>query len=190
MGRRVRIVLGSMTWESPHPFEEELEWVVRVNHKLVMDSIARIESHPNPEDGDFYPSELRKAANSLALVGLITTFHYWVSVFVEELTNKSAIDETLASNLKTLMTRLGKAPIPNVYFVQLVAVRNSIIHAHSKIKWSKGKAIKEVPKQYANKSTGEIEFTQQHLHIAIKRSVQQVRWYDDRLEALKVPKKH
>lgn len=193
MARLKRLYLDGKLIHTTHPFEEELDWLVSMNHKLVMEDITRIEeqqeSTADPLDlpeMHAYSDELRRAANNLALVGLVTRLHHWVSIFVEELTNKSARGNSLEKNLKTLNMRTGDGPVPCIFFEELVSVRDSIIHADTKIEWEFLGKKKRVASQYANASSGEVEFTQAHLQEAIEKSTKQVKWYDEQ-EALNPP---
>jgi hypothetical protein len=52
-------------------------------------------------------NDLRRAANALALVGLVTRLNHWVSIFVEEITNKTAKNRGLVTNLKRLNDQTG-----------------------------------------------------------------------------------
>jgi hypothetical protein len=182
----------------PHPFEEELGWLVRTNHTLVLESISSIEREEialenlDPTEIHTYSDELRRAANNLALVGLVTRLHHWVSVFVEELPKhntreKSAKEIGLVKNLTTLnaaLARTESSPISIDFFENLVTVRDAIIHADSKSKWTYGKKERQVSERYAITASGEVDFTETHLQEAIENSVRQVKWYDDRLDAL------
>lgn len=194
-----RLYLKGKLLDVPHPFEEELGWLVSTNHRLVMENISRIEEeadgtadHMDLAEIHAYSDELRRAANNLALVGLVTRLHHWLSIFVEELTNKNARDNSLVKNLTRLNERIGEGPISIGFFENLVTVRDSIIHADTKIEWEfSGKKTgkktgkkRRVVDRYANVSLGEIEFTQAHLQEAIEKSTKQVKWYDERLDAL------
>jgi hypothetical protein len=65
---------------------------------------------------EVYYDEVKSAANNLALVGLVTRFHHWVSKFVETLTAKSARDRSLAKNVGTLNEHLGAGPVPLIWY--------------------------------------------------------------------------
>ena len=185
MTRLKRLYFGSKLIEVHHRFEDELDWLVFTNHRLIMENISRIEEESDGTANPFdfaepysYCDELRKAANNLALVGLVTRLHHWVGIFVEELTNKSARENSLLKNLKTLNAYTGEGPVPLVFFEELVAVRDSIIHADTKIEWEFSGKKRKVASQYTNASLDEIEFTQAHLQEAIEKATKQVKWYD------------
>ena len=190
MARLKRLYLGGKLLDLPHPFEEELGWIVSTNHKLLMENISRIEDEADDTSDHFdfaelhtNSDELRRAAHNLALVGLITRFDHWLSLFVEELSNKNA-RIGVVRKLTTLNERIGEGPIPIDFFENLITVRDSVIHADTKIEWEFSGKKRRVVDRYANVSSGEIEFTQAHLQEAIEKSIQQVKWYDDQLDAL------
>ena len=174
----------------PHPFEEELGWVVLTNHRLLVERISGIEAQEvalgnlPPTEIHFLSDELRRAANNLALVGLVTRLHHWVSVFVEELTGESARDIPLAKNLDTLNKRTGVGPVPVDFFRSLVDVRDAIIHADSRRQWTYRGKKRRVSERYASAASGDVNFTETHLQEAIEKSVMQVKWYDDQVDAL------
>jgi hypothetical protein len=188
MARLKRLYMGGRLLDVPHPFEEELEYLVSAGHRLVMERVSRSEEEgiAKAENEDLpelqaYFEEVRKAANNLALVGLVTRLHHWLSLFVEELTNESARDKSLMKNLRGLNHRIGEGPIPDDFFRDLVTVRDSIIHADNKVKWEFAGDTRQVADRYANLSLGEIEFTTDHLKEAIAKSIEQVKWYDAKI---------
>ena len=119
------------------------------------------------------------AETNLALVGLVTRLQHWLSILVEELTKKPARDKSLFKNLAALEEETGEGPIPISFFQGLCEVRDSIIHADSKTTWTFQAKEKKVADCYAN--AGEVAFTQVHLHEAIAKSIQQVKWYHERI---------
>jgi hypothetical protein len=197
LARLKKLYLKGKLLNVPHPFEEELGWLVRTNHRLVLESISRIErdeiafGNLDLTEIHTYSDELRRAANNLALIGLVTRLHHWVSVFVEELPRQSAKEKSareigLVTNLTTLnaaLERTESSPIPIDFFEDLVTVRDAIIHADSKIEWTY-RHKRCVSERYANTTLGEVEFTEAHLQEAIEKSVSQVKWYDERLDVL------
>src|SRR5205807_7875993 len=117
----------------------ELGWLVSTNHRLVMENIARIEAeavatddHLDLADMHDYSDELRRAANSLALVGLITRFRHWVNLLLEELMKNSFVDKGLGKNREALEEVTGKGPFRISFFQELGTVRDSIIDADAK----------------------------------------------------------
>src|SRR5712692_10525817 len=122
-----------------------------------------------------FADDLRRAANSLAVVGLVTRLHHWVSIFVEEITSKSAKHRGLVNNLKLLNERTGFGPVSIEFFEDLVTVRDAIVHADYRIEWSYQDKKRQVSGRYANATSGEVEFTETHLDEAIENSVTQVK---------------
>lgn len=188
--RLKKLYLGGKLLDLPHPFEEELDCLVSINHRLLMENISRLEQEATVTGDGFdlievrgISDELRRAANNLAVVGLVTRFHHWISLFVEELTQNSVRDEPLVRNLRALEGKTGEGPISISFFQELVTVRDSIIHADSRTEWVFGNK-RNVAERYANVSSGEVEFTNEHLKEAIEKSVMQVKWYDERLDLL------
>src|SRR5438445_2068125 len=125
--------LGGKLLLPPHPSEEEVNQLLRTNHRLLSETITRIEGdeisalsekHEDPQElgaeiayTKNTADELRRTANSLAVVGLVTRFQHWVRVFVEELTNKDAANKALGKNLGTLTRdRLGQGPVSLSFF--------------------------------------------------------------------------
>ena len=189
--RLKRLYLGGKLLDVPHPFEEELGWLVSTNHTLVMENISRIEQDAVPTDDEpdlsemhAYSDELRKAANNLALVGLVTRFRHWVNIFLEELLKTEFVDQGLQKNLEALEMRTGEGPTPIFFFQELGAVRDSIIHADSKTAWKRGDKPKQVAERYADVSSGEVAFTGAQLQEAIEKCIAQIKWYDDQLDVL------
>jgi hypothetical protein len=173
----------------PHPFEQELEWFVVTNHKLLMVNITRSEQnaiaaadHGDLPEIELFTKELRSSANNLALVGLVTRFHHWISVFVEELTRQSARDRKLENSLKLLNKKFGQGPVPVDFFMGLVTVRDSIVHSDSKIQWEYRGETRKIPDKYANVESEEVEFTPEHLQEAIEKSLKQITWYHERFD--------
>ncbi len=209
MTRLKKLYLKGKLLDVAHPFEDELGWLVRTNHRLALESIARLEREEislgrwDEREIRAHSDELRRAANGLALVGLVTRLHHWVSVFVEQLPNQSAkleglpkqrakeegvrVVPLLVKNLTALnaeLVRTESDPVPIDFFDDLVTVRDSIIHADSKSEWTYRGKKKQVAERYVNTASGEVEFTEAHLQEAMEKSVRQVKWYDDQLDAL------
>ena len=189
--RLKKLYLNGKLLEVPHPFEEELGWLVSTNHRLVMENISHIEKEAVATDDHLdlgelhdYSDELRRAANNFALVGLVTRFRHWVNLFLEELLENRFEDQGLQKNLEALEQRTGKGPTPISFFQELGTVRDSIIHADSKIAWIHGSKPKQIAERYADVSLGEVGFTQAHLQEAIEKSIEQIKWYDERLDVL------
>jgi hypothetical protein len=70
MARLKRLYLGGTLLDVPHPFEEELDYLVSAGHRLVMERVSRLEEEgaAKVENEDLpemhaYFEEVRKAAN-------------------------------------------------------------------------------------------------------------------------------
>jgi hypothetical protein len=94
VGRIRSVRIGNRVIPIPHPFVEEVERLIRTNHRLLFDSISRIEQEQISEANkiedpaeaggeiDFAISEaneLREAATNMALVSLVTRFQHAVT---------------------------------------------------------------------------------------------------------------
>jgi hypothetical protein len=191
-------------------FEQEVQSLIRLNHNLVLKGISELEKSeidrlceeagPAELGGEIEcaksdANDLRRAANSLALVGLITRLQHWIGKLVEEITKENAKDNSLEDNLERLdkeLKNLGLAPVPIQFFRDLATVRNSIVHADSQITWFRGsgekRKQKQVPCTYVDPVLVELTITEAHLEEAIEKSIQQLRWYDERIDELKASK--
>jgi hypothetical protein len=194
-----KLLINGKLSELPHPFVEEAEWLVRKNHSLVLESIARLEKHEisklckemadAPElaseiaYAESIADDLRDAANQLALVSLVTRLQHWINVLVKDL-GKTNGGTGLVPNLRTLNNSLGESGVKVDYFADLVTVRDSVIHADSQVEWSYNDTTRRVPDRYTDTNTGELNFTESHLWEAIEISIKQVKWYDKRLDIL------
>jgi hypothetical protein len=177
--RKIRI--EGKLHDLPHPLDDELEWLVRTNHNLVLRRVDEVEAQASPEQRDpEYASELKKAASRMALVGLIVRLDHWVAALASDVAAENTRDKGLVWNLKRLNQRTGPGPVSLGFFSELVTVRDSIIHADSQVEWTYKDKKKRVADRYAS-SLGEIEFTQEHLDEAIDSAVKQVKWYHNEL---------
>jgi hypothetical protein len=129
---------------------------------------------------NFY-DELRKAANHLAVVGLVIRFQHWIEKFVKQshVQPSKAHKSKLRSQLEALNNFLGVGPVPVEFFEQLANARDSVIHGDSKAKWEFNGA-REVAEHY--RSGLGLEITEDQLNEAIEKAIAQVKWYDDILD--------
>ena len=204
-------MIGEFEGETPieglvsHPFEIEINVLVKVNHELTIAAIGQLEqdgiaeARENFEDRDLVDSlirehevfcdDLRKAANHLAAVGLVTRFQHCI----EALVKKPCVDKPaktprlskLCSDLEKLNASLGDGPVPVDFFDQLVTARDSIIHADSKTTWEHRGTRREIASCYRNFAGehGELEMTEAHLSEAVEKAIAQVKWYTAKLPA-------
>ena len=111
--------------------------------------------------------EMRRAANHLAVVGLVTRLEHWIARFVRL---KQLPVSSLCKDLKVLNDSLREVgPVPVAFFKELVTARDSVIHADSKAKWQH-KRTREVAKHYRN--GGELEVTEDQLKDAIVKAIE------------------
>jgi hypothetical protein len=194
--------------EIAHPFEVDLNCLVIVNHKLTLEGISREEEqqfeqwsaelalneemmHSMLSHVQQFYEDLRTAANNLAVVGLITRLQHWVSTFVRDLPGqprprKAERTRGLIVELRSLCDFLGQGPVPLEFFADLVNVRDSVIHGDSKAEWeSPPNNQRCVAACYVN-SGRNVELTVDQLNQAIAKSIQQVKWFDERLQEKKM----
>jgi len=186
--------------EVAHEFAVDLNCVVVANHRFALEGIARAEDEDIEnwqealalQDNEVASSvichvrngydELRKAANRLALVGLVTRLQHWVARFVKERNLKlgKAHESLLINQLDILNKCLGDGPVALPYFEDLVSVRDSIIHADSQAEWKHRGASRQVAAHFRN-PWGQVEFSEGQLKDAIEQATRQVTWYDEKL---------
>jgi len=181
----------------PHGFELELHHLVTSNHRLVLQAINTEEDVElatvdlqNPDDPDardgisnslqnFY-EDLRRAANNLAVVALVTRLQHWMNKFAGR--PKTDRRRGLASALGMITAKVGAGPVPAKFFDDLVTVRDSVIHGDGQKSWEfpPGK-IRTVAPEYVN-AFDEVEIREDQLKDAIAKSIDQIQWFDKRLE--------
>jgi hypothetical protein len=187
--------------EIAHEFEIDLNCVVVVNHKLTLEAIDRDEDEElaNIEQGtledyeivrsitgplqNFY-DDLRLAARRLAAVGLVTRFQHWIARFVQrrKLDLEKGEKPKLVKQLNALNKDLGMGPVSVEVFEKLVGVRDSVIHGDSRAEWEHNGRIRKVADEYRN-PYGDVEITEEQLKEAVGKAIQQVKWYDEKLDA-------
>jgi len=135
---------------------------------------------------------LQRAANNLAVVGLVTRLQHWIIKFVKLSESKKLPKPKkpkrkkpgLVSNLALLNGQLGKGPVSVRFFWRLVNVRDSVIHGDSRAEWEFPRnKLRGVAKRYLN-SWGYVELDPGQLKEAIANAVQQVKWYHEKLLSL------
>ena len=137
----------------------------------------------------FY-EELRRAANNLAIVGLVTRFQHWISKYVAKMPvqpNPSRTERSsrLIKDLRILNDRLGEGPIRLKFFSDLEDVRDSVIHGDSRAEWKfPPNRVRHLADRYTN-SWGDTEVSVEQLNEATANSIQQVKWFDEKLDEKK-----
>jgi hypothetical protein len=195
---RVRkLSIGGEVISLTRPFGEEVSALVSTNHRLMMETITRIERHSiaaipqrDKEEGivgielpyiQYRADDLRQGANQFALVALVTRFQHWVRLYFAELTNKGAASISLSKCLATLTIEFGNGPAPDSYFLELETVRDSIIHADSRAEWMGGKTFRSVPSSFRDGSLEWVRVSEAQLEEAIQKSIKQINWYDQQI---------
>jgi hypothetical protein len=192
----------------PHEFETEIHCLVSKNHEITLCGIQQTEDEDidqiekafaGEDDQEIVNSEirrvemffddLRRAANHMALVSLVTRLDHWTRKLVKRLplnTNKKRQPRgrSVVGDMEALSARLGTAPIPIQFFEHLVTARDSVIHGDSQAQWKHGREIRRVADRYIN-NYGELCFTEQDLREASDKAKTQVKWYDEQIDALK-----
>jgi hypothetical protein len=103
----------------------------------------------------FY-EDLRRAANNLAAVVLVTRMQHWISKFVKKIPDqpkppKSDKTARLVGELLSLNKYLGEGSVPVTFFSDLINVRDSVIHGDSRAAWEfPANSLRRVPERYTN----------------------------------------
>ena len=199
MARLNKVYLGGRLVALPHPFEEDVQFLVKTTYDLLCENIARREEEEiteaekieDPRDAGAErqwvksnADELRQEARSIAVVTLVTRFQHWLRVFVKELTEKEP-PNGVESNLRTLSEKLGKGPVPAECFCELETVRDSIIHADSSVEWMRGSQQRRVPLKYREVSVeGLLKFklTEEQLREIRENAMAQINLTDEHIQ--------
>ena len=186
--------------EIAHEFKIDLNCVVIANHDLTLKAIdgsedeelAKFEDSLTPENYELLRSitghmqnfyeDLRQAARRLALVALVTRLQHWIVRFAKQTKIKcdNTYNSQLGNQVAALNKLLGIGPVPEVFFEDLAAVRDSIIHADSRAEWQYHTKPRKVADHYRN-AYGDVELTEEQLKEAIQKVTRQVIWYDEKL---------
>lgn len=188
--------------ELAHEFEVDLNTLVVVNHNLTLESITRSEDEALSKTdltmddeaqrsiisyvGLFY-EDLRRAANNLAIVGLVTRLEHWIGIFARRLPKQQkSRASVLVKDLALLNTRLGSGPVRAKFFEDLVTVRDSVIHADSQAEWEHLGKRRRVADRYTNYVGGVVDIDEDQVKEALANAVKQVKWHDEKLTALRL----
>ena len=188
------------SFDIPHHFEIDLHILVRQNHQLLMEKIDQDEDQELAKLDSIEPHEarhsmelsllnsyddLRRAAQNLTIVALVTRLSVWIDRFSKKIT-RGKPQNGLWLQLPELENVLGTGPTPIQFFLDLVTVRDSVIHNNSESKWEHNGKARIVAPQYVN-SYGVVELSQDQVEEAIKKCIGQVKWYDERIHARNTP---
>jgi hypothetical protein len=185
------------------PFEIDLNVLVKVNHELTIESICKREQRWIAEtreqfedqdevesritDEEVFCDDLRRAANNLATVGLVTRFQHRIGALVKEVGGKPSY---LHKELQQLNEALGNGPVPLNFFEELDTARDSVIHGDSKAAWrdSRNGQLREIAEHHRSFAgqLAELEISEVQLNEAIENAIKQVEWYIERLAEKKV----
>jgi len=128
MARPKKLYLVGTLLNLPHPFEEDVQFLVNATYGLLCEDIARKEAPAITEAEKIADSreagaeiqwvksnadDLRRGARSVAVVTLVTRFQHWLRVFVEDMKKKPA--NGVGKNLATLNEGLGEGPVPAAF---------------------------------------------------------------------------
>ncbi|SRR5258706_9869394 len=186
--------------EIAHEFEIDLYNAVIANHNAMLEGIDREEEGEMLEIKDSFPvedydrvgsmlgyvesgyDERRQKARLSAVVVIVTRLEHWLSRFARQLNVKpTPVHKTLLGNLiEALNNTLGVGPVPAKFFDDLAELRHSVTHANSQAEWDfKGKR-RSVADFYRN-AWGDAELSEEQLKEAFQKSIQQVKWYDEKM---------
>jgi hypothetical protein len=191
----------------PHEFETQIHCLVSKNHEITLCGIQQSEDEDiyqieeafagddsqeivNSEirQAEMFYDALRRAANQMALVSLVTRLDHWTRKLVKQLQlqltpAKGQNKAHVVLCMEALNAKLGTPPVPVQFFEKLVTARNSVIHHDSQAQWKYKGKIHRV-EEYID-GYGELRFTEQDLREAIDKATAQVKWYDEQIAALK-----
>jgi len=200
MARLKGLYLGGRLLDLPHPFEEDVQFLVKATYDLLCENIARQEEEEmataekigDPCDAGAErqwsksnADELRREARSIAVVTLVTRFQHWLRVFVKELTGKEPANG-VERNIRTLNEKLEKrSPVPAEFFYDLETVRDSIIHADSSVEWMRGNEQRCVPLKYREvnlESLLSLKLTEEQLCEIRENAMAQINLTDEHIQ--------
>ncbi len=186
--------------EIAHDFEIDLRMLVTANHEFTIAAINRDEDEELAKiDDDFHLEsheviysiqgqlqntydDFRRAARLLALVGLVTRLQHWISRFAIQRKLTSAKqskprEPKLVTQLNALNKDFGNGPVSVDFFDKVVTLRDSVIHGDSQMEWGGRKVAEEY------RSFQGADLTEEQLQEAIQKSIAQVKYYDERIQA-------
>jgi hypothetical protein len=189
-------------YESPHEFEIDVRKVVLINHELTLEAITRAEDETvarfdltdegQRSTADYVcrqHDEFRKAATNLALVGLVTRFHHWLTYLANRIRGKAnqTFDKSVAQEMYFLNSHLKNSPHRPSDFKKWIDVRDSVIHADSKASWTHDGKSRTIESGFVINGD-ELNFTGADLKEAFSYMLQAIGWYDHHVEKWVVAK--
>jgi hypothetical protein len=197
MARPNKLHLGGRLLDLPHPFEEDVQFLVSATYELLCENIASKEALEIAEAEKIEDSreagaeiqwakstadELRREARSVAMVTLVTRFQHWLRALVEEMKKKPA---NVKKNLATLNKELGEGPVSTAFFCDLETVRDSIIHGDSNVKWMRGEEQRSVPLKYREvnlEHLSKLKLTEEQLREIREHAMAQINLTDAHIQ--------
>jgi len=194
--------LNDAAIEESHEFEVDIACVVIANHGYALEGIQRAEEQHIAnvrhslveEDWDFVNPEirhaetfyegLRRSANRLAVVGLVTRLQHWTSRFAKraKIGKPARIHQSqLLNQMEALNKLLGHQIVAVTFFRELVDVRDSVVHANSQAEWEYPEGCNRQVAQHHRSPWSEVEFSAEQLKEAVAKTIQQVKWYDENI---------
>jgi hypothetical protein len=189
----------------PSDFSLDLQLLVTANHELTLNAINKEEDdaleeaansfdHTDDDEGAarrslenhhiYFYGGLRRAANNLEVVALVTRVQHWLNKFANELFSRK--DRGLIPAFQALVSEFGKGTVDADYFEKLVCVRDSVIHGDSQSSWVHGDKLRSVAPEYVNE--GEVEVNEEQVKVAIAKSIEIVEWFNAEMEKWRAAK--
>ena len=129
---------------------------------------------------EWFFGEVRKAANNLAIVGVVTRLQHWAVKYVRKLGIEPAkSQDSLIFCLNQLNESLEVGPVPIAFFEELVVVRDSVIHADGKAKWTHKGRVRTVAEDYSDGR--QLVISEEQVKEAILKAIEQIKWYSVKL---------
>jgi len=188
-----------------HQFETDVRKVVLINHELTLEGIDKAaaivvnrlgltdESQRSVATyikGQY--DEYRRAATNLALVGLVSRFHHWLTGLANRIrgTAKETFDKSISKEIGFLNSCLPRSPYTYSNFKKWVDVRDSIIHADAKASWMYSGQPRNIESRFKRSDSigidivkgDELNFTEDDLKEAFGGMFEAVRWYEHQVE--------
>jgi hypothetical protein len=186
--------------EIVHEFEIDLYNTVIANHSAMREGIDHEEEDELLEIKDALPIEDYERVGSLsgylqggydvrrgkgrltAVVALVTRFEHWILKFTSQLEPKPTRvhKNRLANLVEALNNALSDGPVTVKFFEELAELRHSVVHEDSRAEWDYKGQRRRIAECYRN-AWGDAELSEEQLKEAIQKSIQQVKWYDERM---------
>ena len=176
-------------------FEIEFRSLIVTNHELSIEGINRaekemVESTLDPDEASYertYFTDLRTAANNLAIVAVVTRLDHWVASLCKRLKLREdkpkKTESRIIKRMEVLNEKLGDGPLVLSIFEALVTARDSVIHGDSRTNWEFNSETRWVDEKYWNGEN--LVVSEEQVRDAVGDTIKQLTWYHD--EAHKHP---